>query len=186
MKLFRKLVGAASVVISVNALAGPAFEISGLHIGLVFTEAMEQAEKLGGVCQLNTSRRKDGGIRAQCEYLPCVEGNSEGACDGQNLEPPALTIASQPIVRIGLEAPGVSSSLTRIAILFEGSTAAVAESLKREFGQPINDTSATTEGSWSHSRRLHWKQGKDHMGLLDTVKVIMLTTDPVQQELDRE
>ena len=83
MKLFRNLAGAALAVLAANALAGPAFEISGLHVGLVFTGAIARAEQLGGVCQSGKSRRRGGGVIAQCDYPQCAEGGLPDGCNEQ-------------------------------------------------------------------------------------------------------
>jgi hypothetical protein len=184
MKAFRILAGAALAVLSVNALGGPAFEISGLHVGLIFTDAVAQAEQLGGVCQQGKSGRRGGGIIARCDYLQCAEGSLSDGCSEQNPKSSGFAIASQPVIQVVLEAAAASSSITRIAISFEGSLKAVAGHLKQEFGPPLDDTFASTEGSWSHSRRLAWKQGYENLGLLDITKKIMLTADPVRRELD--
>jgi hypothetical protein len=182
MKVFRNLAGVALAVLSANALGGPAFEINGLHVGLVFTDALAQTEQLGGVCQQGKSRRRGGGVIARCDYLQCAEGSLSEGCNEQNPASSGFAIASQPVIQIVLEAAAASSHIIRIAISFEGSLEAVAGYLKQEFGQPINDTSATTEGSWSHSRRLAWKEGHENLGLLDLTKKIMLTADPVRPE----
>ena len=184
MKLFRNLALAALAVLPASALAGAAFEINGLHVELVFTDAVARAEQLGGVCQSGLSRRRGGGVIAVCEYPSCLEENSPGVCDESSLESSGRMIASQPIIQIRLEAPEPSFRLTRIAMVFEGSPEVVAKSLKQKFGQPRKDPSATTEGSWTHSRRLHWKQDNYHMGLLDIVNTIMLTINPRSQNPD--
>lgn len=179
MSSIRYLTGAALVFVPVIALAQSPFEISGLHMDLVFTEAVAKAEKLGGTCQITTSRTQEGGKIAQCEYLPCIERNIVGECERRDLDDPELTIAAQPIMQIGLEAPGDVSRLTRILILFEGSTVAVAESLEREFGPP--KIHGNSQGkSWTHSRRISWTQGNYHMGLMNLPKVISLTVDRAQ------
>jgi len=179
MSSIRYLAGAALVFVPVIALAQSPFEISGLHMELDFTEAVAKAEKLGGTCQITTSRTQDGGKIAQCGYLPCIEHNLAGECEKWDLDAPKLTIAAQPIMQIGLEAPGDISRLTRILILFEGSTVAVAESLEREFGPP--KIHGNSQGkSWTHSRRMSWTQGNYHMGLMDSPKLISLTVDRAQ------
>jgi hypothetical protein len=175
MSLFSTLAGIALVFGSGVAIAAPAFDISGLHIEMFFNDAVAQAEKLGGICTLSSSRREDA-VYAQCEYLSC-EGDPANACDKQNLEPSGLSIAAQPIIRVGLEAPTAASSLTRISIVFEGSSDVIGEHLSSEYGPPHLDGSALTEKSWTNARRLFWKQGNYNMGLLTTVNMIMLTAD---------
>ena len=182
MKLFRNLAGAALAALSANALGGPAFEISGLHVGLVFTDAMVRAEQLGGVCQQDKPPPKEGGVIARCDYPQCAEGSLSDGCKEQGPDFSGFAVASQPVIHVVLEAAADSSTITRMAISFEGSLEAVSEYLKQEFGPAINDTSAATEGSWSHSRRLAWKQDHENLGLLDITKKIMLVADPVPRE----
>jgi hypothetical protein len=177
MNLFSILAGVSLTILSSIAIAAPAYEIKGLYIDMTFSDAVAQAEELGGVCQLSTSQREDGVVYAQCDYGTCDKGGPADACDKQNLESPGLSIAAQPIIRVGLEAAGASSPLTRIIIIFEGSTEVVEEHLIQEYGPPHLDGSAATEKSWTNARRLHWKQGKNNMGLLTTMKMISLTTD---------
>jgi hypothetical protein len=177
MNLFNAMSGAALVFVSGVGVAAPAFEISGLHIEMPFNDAVAQAEKLGGVCQLSASRRGVSAVYAQCEYPSCDEGAPANACDKQDFESSGRSIAAQPITRVGLEAPTAASPLTRIAIVFEGSSEVIEEHLSREYGPPHLDGSAIVEKSWTHARRLFWKQGNYNMGLLTTVNMIMLTAD---------
>jgi hypothetical protein len=176
MNLFNVMSGAALVFVSGVAVAAPAYEIFGLHIELPFNDAVAQAEKLGGICQLSTSRREDA-VYAKCEYSSCEEDDPATACDKQNLESSEPAIAAQPITRVGLEAPTASSPLTRIAIAFEGSSEVIEEHLSSEYGPPHRDGSVIAEKSWTHARRLFWKQGNYNMGLLTTVNMILLTAD---------
>ena len=154
------------------------------HIEMPFNDAVAQAEKLGGVCQLSTSRRNDGAIYAHCEYESCDNENPTNECGKQNLESSGVSIASQPIIRVGFEALDASSKLTQIAISFEGSSEVVQERLAEQFGEPSRDGSAASEKSWSNARRLHWTQGNHHLGLHTTLKIIMLTTNPRVPESD--
>jgi len=177
--MFAKWAGAALLIITAPVSAEPAFEVNGLHVHLLFPDALARVRQSGATCQLGTLRR---GIFARCAYRPCIEGEPERVCDDQNRAYPAPEIASQRITDIGLEAPDNSALLTRIFIVFDGSVTAVAEQLKQQFGPPLKaDDPATTGGTWTHSRRLHWEQGRDHMGLLDTANTISLTIDPRQQ-----
>jgi hypothetical protein len=181
MGSIRNLSGAAPAVIAAIALAQSPYEIHGLHTDLVFTEAVAQAEKLGGNCQITASGTQDGGTSARCEYLPCIERNQAGTCEQQNPRSPGLTIAAQPVLQISLEAPTDSARLTRILLVFEGSDRAVADSLKQAFGPPDGAGTSSEETSWSHSHRLNWTQGHYRMGLLDSPKLIILATDQAQK-----
>jgi len=171
------MVAAALAVLPATALAQPPFEISGLHTDLVFTEAMSKAETLGGDCRISNSRTKEGAKMAYCEFLPCIARNTAGGCAKYSMESPPLTIASQPVLRIALEAPGDASPLTRIIITYEGNTGAVAQSLTSTFGRADNDSGSRPEPSWSGSRRLSWTQGIYRMGLIDDPKLLILAAD---------
>jgi hypothetical protein len=186
MTSFRNLVWVALVVISARAQAEPAFEVSGMHTQMVFSDAVARAEKFGGVCELDKIRRSEGGVVALCEYPSCIEERPSEECDKQSQQSPKLTVAAQPITRIAFEAPAASSSLTLIYITFEGSVDGVEENLKREYGQPDNDTAANAEKSWTHARRLHWTAGNDRLGLRVLVKTIMLATKPVRQHSESD
>ena len=177
MNLSKNWMWAALALMPALALAQSPYKISGLHTELVFTEAVAMAEKLGGTCRGITPLTTVGGKSAQCDYLPCIEQSAAGVCNKWDMNDPGLTIGAQPIMRIGLEAPADDALVTRIVILYEGSPAAVAETLKREFGQPASDGTTNKEKSWSHSRRLSWNQGEYRMGLLDTPKMVILAAN---------
>jgi hypothetical protein len=181
MNLFSKLAGMVLAVHSVVALAAPTYEISGFHTELIFSDAVAQAELLGGVCQQSTSPREGGKVIARCDYLPCIDGHPADVCDSQSPELPEFTVAAQPISKLALEASGTSSRLTGISIVFEGNIELVAEYLKQEFGPPRAGP-ASSKRNWSHSRRQHWAEGKDHMGLLNTANMIMLRTRSGNQD----
>jgi hypothetical protein len=181
MNLFSKLAGMVLAVHSVVALAAPTYEISGFHTELIFSDAVAQAELLGGVCQQSTSPREGGKVIARCDYLPCIDGHAADVCDSQSPELPEFTVAAQPISKLALEASGTSSRLTGISIVFEGNIELVAEYLKQEFGPPRAGP-ASSKRNWSHSRRQHWAEGKDHMGLLNTANMIMLRTRSGNQD----
>lgn len=176
MGLFRNVAGAALAVYAANAVAQSPYEIHGLHTELVFTEAMAKAEKLGGHCQI-TPQTPNGEKTALCEFLPCSARTKDGACEQQGAKSAGLTIASQPILRISLEAPRKSARLTRINILFEGNHDAVSASLKQEFGPPDSDDTPADGQSWSHAQRLNWTRGHYRMGLLNSPKLIILGAD---------
>ncbi|MEZ5501647.1 MAG: hypothetical protein R3E50_02925 [Halioglobus sp.] len=167
----------ALAVLPAFAIAASPYVISGLSTDLVFTEAVAQAEKLGGDCQLAASRNDDGGTSAQCEYRHCPQGGPSAGCDQPHPDKPALTIAAQPILKIGLEAPGEEAHLSRIVFLFEGDAAAVALDLRQKFGAPDRDGAAESAQSWSNSRRLSWKQGDYRLGLVDSPQLIIMAVD---------
>jgi len=177
MPLFRNLAGAALAVLAASALALSPYEIHGLHTELIFTEAVAQAEKLGGKCQISTASTQAGGKSALCEYPPCSARDKDGACEQQGARTTGLTIASQPILRISLEAPADSARLTLIAILFDGSLDAVSADLQQKFGPPDSDETPADQQNWSHARRLNWTQGHYRMGLLNSPQLIILGAD---------
>jgi hypothetical protein len=181
LKLIRKMTGAALAAIAAMALAQSPYEINGLHTELVFTEAVAQAEKLGGTCQVAAPGTQEGGTSAQCEFSPCSARNQNGACEPQEAQATGISIAAQPILRISLEAPENSARLTRIVFVYEGSRDTVAESLKLAFGQPSGDATPADAKSWSHSQRLNWTQGIYRMGLLDSPKLLILAADRAQE-----
>jgi hypothetical protein len=180
MKSIRNLVGAALAIVAVTALAQSPYEINGLHTELVFTAAIAQAEKLGGNCQITPSATQDGGTSALCEYAPCSARNLDGGCEPQNTQTTGLTIASQPILRISLEAPAHSAPLSRIVFLFDGRHDAVEATLNQTYGPPSGDVTADQK-SWSHARRIRWTQGRYHLGLSNIPKLITLEADQVQK-----
>jgi hypothetical protein len=178
MHTFSKLAVVILISLSRSAIAEPAFEISGLHIDMLFDDAVAQAEKGGGVCQLSTSRRGEEVVYAQCEYQSCEEGETSVDCDKRNQSSLGISVASQPIVRVGIEAPGAASPLTRIFIFFDGNVSVVEEHLTQEYGPPRRVGSVVSEKSWTRARRLVWKHGKYNLGLWTTQNVIVLTGEP--------
>jgi hypothetical protein len=181
MGLCRNVAGAALALSAANTLAQSPYEIHGLHTELVFIEAVAKAEKLGGNCQISTVRTQAVAKRALCEYAPCSARNQDGACEQQDTRTIGLTIASQPILRISLEAPGDSARLTLIAILFEGNLDTVAASLQQEFGPPDSTGTPPNKQSWTPAHRLNWTQGHYRMGLLNSPKLIILGADRQQK-----
>jgi hypothetical protein len=176
MSSIRKLVAAALSCLSAIAMAQSPYQVSGLHTDLVFTDAVAQVEKLGGDCRISAVSAEEGGTSAECDFLQCPEGNQVDACKGRDTQTPGLAIAAQPVLRIGLEAPETAARVTRIVVLFEGTTAPVAEALTQQFGLPDNH-GAIPEKSWSHSRRQSWTQGIYRMGLLNDPNLIILAAD---------
>ena len=181
MRSIRYWVAAALTAVATMALAKSPYEISGLHTELTFSEAVAQAQKLGGSCQITRDESQQSGTSAQCEYVPCSLRNPTGGCAQQDTAATGLTIAAQPIVRIGLDAPGESAHLTRIVFVYEGSRDTVAEYLTLTFGPPSGEVARADEKSWSHSQRLAWTQGIYRVGLLDSPKLIILGADRSQE-----
>ena len=165
---------------SAQAANAPAYVINGLHVGLDFDEAVAAAEALGGTCEVESLRRGEK-LFAGCAFSTCAQQSGESACKEQPTDRPVLGTGKQPIVRIGLEAAGASGRLSKISIVFDGSSEVVAAALKREFGEPFSDTSGHTGQSWSHSRRVHWKSGGESMGLLKDINTITLFADRVNE-----
>jgi hypothetical protein len=177
----RKVVGAALAVFAVIAMAQSPYEINGLHTDLAFTEAVAIAEKQHGNCQFSESKRRDGKRIARCEYLPCSKRNQAGTCEKWETNASGPTFASQPILWVSLEAPGDAARLTRIAFSYAGSSIAVEDSLRKEFGPANSDGTPVKENTWSQAHRLGWTRGSNHIGLLASPKLIFLTADPVEQ-----
>ena len=166
---------------SAHASNAPAYVINGLHVGLNFDQAVAATEALGGTCEIESLRRGEK-LFAGCAFSTCAQQQGGSACKEQSEDGPALSTGGQPIVRVGLEASGSSGRLSKIAIVFDGSSEAVAADLKREFGEPFSDTSGHSGPSWSHSSRIHWRSGSESMGLLKDIKTITLMADPVSEQ----
>lgn len=181
MRSIGYIAAAALGAVAAMALAESPYEISGLHTELAFSDAVTQAQKLGGICQITRDESQESGTSAQCEYVPCSTRNPTGGCTQQDAPAIGLTIAAQPILRIGMEAPGESAELTRIVFVYEGSRETVAEHLEHTFGPPNGEVARPDEKSWSHSQRLNWTQGIYRLGLLDSPKLIILGADRSQE-----
>src|SRR5262245_27217772 len=106
--IFAAVVLASAAVV---AQSQPPYVIHGLHTDLVFTDAVAMAEKLGGKCQITAAVTQQGETSAQCEYADCGSQDPAGDCKAQRGEMADFAIAAQPILRIGLEAPGTSAKL---------------------------------------------------------------------------
>lgn len=161
--------------------AAPEYDIRGLHVELKFHEAVNRAEALGGACVPVENRHVEGMV-VYCDYLQCTEESCEENADSGS----HFTLGSQPVVRVGLEAADAESSMTRISIVYEGDSELVERDLKSQYGKPYNDTSESVERSWSHARRLSWKDGRDKLGLSKTLKVVTLTRNPEKTPLPTE
>jgi len=181
MRLFRiQVVAVMLAMLATSTFAASPFEISGFTTDQVFSAALETARARGGNCQITPAATQEDGIRAQCEYAACAARDKDGACDPQNMQATGLTIASQPILRIDLEAPTDSAPLTRIMFIFDGRHDAVKASLYESYGPP--DIAPSDENSWSRARRMKWTQGRYHLALSDIPKLIALEADPAQQD----
>jgi len=184
MNCVTRTVGAALVSLPLFASAQPPFAFGGLHPDLVFRDAIARAEQLGGTCQVSVSQSMDGGVRANCELIPCSIGTEVGVCQprpGQK-PPVALSIGAQPVFRIGLEAQDEASRLQRIVFLFDGDRELVAASLVKQFGPAENDDATSNQQSWNHSQRRSWKRGDYNMGLLSSPDLVILTVNPGHPE----
>lgn len=181
MRLFRIQVATVVAMLATSAFATSPFEISGFTTDQVFSAALETARERGGNCQITPAATPEDGIRAQCEYATCAARDKDGACDPQKKQAMGLTIASQPILRIDLEAPTDSASLSRIVFIFDGRHDAVKASLYKSYGPPDGDLTPSDENSWSRARRMKWTQGRYHLGLSDIPKLIALEADQTQK-----
>ena len=177
MRLFRIQVATALALLATSALAASPYEINGFHTDLIFSAALEKARALGGNCQTTPPGTQEGGIRAQCEYAPCSSRDKDGACASKDAQAAGLTIASQPILRISLEAPVDSAPLSRIVFVYGGLHAPVKANLYQIYGPPSGDVTPADEKSWSHARRIRWTQGRYHLGLSDIPKIVTLEAD---------
>ena len=160
-------------LVSTVVMAEPPYKINGFHTDLVFTEALALAEGLGGDCEISVARRRDNEQRALCEYLLCAGPAHSEACENQTSSGPSF--AGQPIVQIAFDAPTESSSLSRIILLYEGSTEAVEDSLTEMYGTPRVGGDSSRRESKSDSRRLNWQQDSYRIGLVVLPRWIILT-----------
>jgi len=182
MRLFRIQLATVLAMLATSTFAASPFEISGFTTDQVFSAALEIARARGGNCLITPpAATPEGGIRAQCEYAACAARDKDGACDPQNMQGTGLTVASQPILRIDLEAPTDSAPLSRIVFLFDGRHDAVKASLYESYGPHDADLTATDENSWSRARRIKWTQGRYHLALSDIPKLIALEVDQTQK-----
>jgi len=168
-----RIIAVALAALPGTVLAAPPFDIQGLHIELDFERAVARAESLGGTCTRVSVRRGEA-VFAECEYPACAGLE----CDNGAPTGSRFTVGSQPVTRVGLEAPDAESGLTRISVLYAGDSDVVEEALVRQYGPPADDTSKNAEKSWSNARRVVWQEGRDKLGLLKTIKAITLGRDP--------
>tara|TARA_B110000503_G_scaffold63672_2_gene100416 strand:- start:2071 stop:2547 length:477 start_codon:yes stop_codon:yes gene_type:complete len=140
----------------------------------MFTDAVAQAEKLGGVCRIDEPRKKGEGKHAQCEYSRCGQASGAAGCEGDGETGTGPTLSSYPILSIGMLAAVNSPALTQIIMVYQGDAEAVAAGLIEQFGATEVDGEPSDEKSWSNARRWSWKQGAYSMGLLDSPHLIIL------------
>lgn len=177
MRFTTYLAGAVLTALAPAALAQAPFQFNGLHPDLVFTDAVATTEKLGGKCRVKHSRTEGGGVGAQCELPSGSAGAQPGDSGKRDATEPTPSIASQPITRIGMEAPVETAQLTRIVFVFDGSLDTVAEYLVQQFGQPDHDGTSAAEKSWSHAKRRSWSQGHYTLGLSNSPDLVILTVN---------
>ena len=180
MLLFRIQLATTLALLATTALANSPYAINNFSTDMVFAAALVQARTLGGNCQI-TPATQVSGIRAQCDYAPCSSRDKDGACDVQDESTKGLTIASQPILRITLEAPVDSATLSRIMFIFDGQHEAVKASLYQTYDPPGDDVKPADQQGWSRARRVRWTQGPYHLGLSDIPKLVTLEADQVQK-----
>ncbi len=164
--------------LSSAAPAQPPYAISGLHTGMTLAAAVAQAEKLGGSCTVEAPRSGEDEKSVQCAFSTCNEPAQGGVCGETGASATGPMLSAYPISGIGFLAPADSAPLTRIVMVYQGDTDAVAASLIEIFGPTQTGGAPTGKQSWSHARRWNWSQGQHRMGLLDSPKLIILATDP--------
>jgi hypothetical protein len=171
------IVSALLTMVPACASAQSPYVIHGLHSELTLDEALAQAEKLGGDCQVIAAHPSEEGRNIQCEYRHCDEATTAGDCNTEELPAIALSFADQPIVSILLQAPADSARLTRIVMVYNGSTDEVATGLIKAFGPTETDGAPSDTQSWSHARRWSWRSDQYRMGLMNSPQWITLATD---------
>lgn len=171
------IVSALLTMVPACASAQSPYIIHGLHSELTLDEALAQAEKLGGDCQVIATHPSEEGRNIQCEYRHCGDATTAGDCNADDLPKIALSFADQPIVSILLQAPADSARLTRIVIVYNGATEAVATGLINAFGPTETDGAPSDTQSWSHARRWSWRSDPYRMGLMNSPQWITLATD---------
>ena len=172
---------AALLLLSVSAavLAQSPYTINGLHTDMTLANAVAQAEKLGGRCEVNGTRAgKEEGVTVQCSYSQCSNSDSTSGCEDRGAADTGLMLFSFPVSGITLSAPNDTAPLTRIVMAFEGDTDAVAEGLLETFGPTVAEGAPTGKKTWSKARRWGWVQGQYRLGLLNSPQLIILATDP--------
>ena len=153
---------------SFPAWTAPVYEVNGFHVGMSFDQAVALAEDLGGVCEREVLRH-GAMVTANCLFPTCVDGDGQGECRDASTPAPALELGGQAIVRIGLKSGEVSATLSKIAIAFDGDTDKVARRMVEKYGAPFSDTTDFEGKTWSHARRMHWRSGREGVGLLRSI-----------------
>ncbi|MBK6509078.1 MAG: hypothetical protein IPG06_06130 [Haliea sp.] len=171
------VVAALLATASACASAQSPFVIHGLHSELTLDEALAQAEKLGGDCQVIANHPSDEGRNIQCVFTHCDDATTEGDCNTEDPTAIALSFADQPILSILLQAPADAAPLKRIIIVYSGATEAVATGLIEAFGPTEADGAPSDKQSWSHARRWSWRSDQYRMGLMNSPQWITLATD---------
>ncbi|MEM9255144.1 MAG: hypothetical protein AAGA91_06835 [Pseudomonadota bacterium] len=156
----------------------PPFVLGGLHTDLTFEAAVAAVQKLGGECQPTRSRNDRAPAGVVCELVPCLGRVMAGVCEVWDDEAVVLSVAEQPIMRIGLEAAPGGEGLQRVVLGYEGSHALVQARLIDRFGPPSAGDVDGDSVNWSHSRRISWVRDGHRMGLLNSPKMIILVRDP--------
>lgn len=164
-----------------GARAEAPFVVNGLHLDMVFSDALVWAQQRGGECRVRDSRSQVGGKRADCRFPACTEdapgagGETAGDCAS-----PAGDYAR--LIWVGFEAPTEADAVSRAVLQFSDDPAVVGAALRTAYGAPRTDTSGHKEKSWSHSTRLGWSSGDYTMGLLNAEKYIILAQMPAQKK----
>lgn len=180
MYIVRIMAFATAAIMSGAVLAQPPYTISGMHVELTLSQAVAQAEKLGGACRVNVPGSSGRGKSVQCEYKKCDESTRAGGCEQEGHTGTGLAFSSYPISSISLMAPGDAAPLSQIVMVYLGDTETVATSLIAAFGPTIAEGAPTAKTSWSNARRWSWVDGRYHMGLLDSPPLIILGSDPAR------
>jgi hypothetical protein len=174
MRTISLFAGILSSIVSALVLAQSPYVINGLHTGLTLTDAVAQAEKLGGACRIDEPRKKGQGKHAHCEYSRCGQTTGAAGCEEDGETGIGPTLSSHPILSIGMLAAADSPALTQITMVYQGDAEAVAADLIAQFGATEVDGAPSDKKSWSNARRWSWKQGSYSMGLLDSPHLIIL------------
>jgi hypothetical protein len=180
------IVPAALAILSAAAAAQSPYVINGLHSELILSEALAQAQTLGGDCQVIPGHPSEEGKVIQCEYAHCDETDPAAAqadsCDPADPNASGPSFARQPIATIVLQAPADTARLTRIVMIYSGATDTLAAGLIEAFGPTEADGAPSDAASWSHARRWSWRAGPYRMGLMNSPQWITLATDRVPAE----
>lgn len=181
MRLFSIQVATVLAMLATVAFAESPFEISGFSTDLTFSAAVEKARARRGNCRITPAGTQEEGIVAQCEFAACSIRDKDGACDPGSTQHTGLSIASQPILRMSLEARTEAATVTRIFFIFDGQHDAVQASLYETYGPPDDTLTPPDAKSWSRARRMTWTRPPYLLGLSDVPKLISLAANPTQK-----